>query len=82
MSSDDAWRRFDFVVPRHDAAALTTPRRAVQLVDAPLGSPAFVYDPSGQVQPYLSTVVKPVKVVAVAGTYRYATCTLAYYRQL
>ena len=62
--------KYDFLIPMHPEVA-SSPRRAVQLVDAPIGRDArFVYDPTGAVTAFLSKNTKPLKVIGVAGTFR------------
>jgi hypothetical protein len=62
--------KYEFLIPMHPEVA-SSPRRAVQLVDAPIGRDArFVYDPTGAVTAFLSKNTKPLKVIGVAGTFR------------
>jgi hypothetical protein len=66
---------FPFVIPLGGMQPGMAPRAAIQLVDAPVstapGTPSFVFDPTGQVQPYLATLkARPLKVISVGGTFR------------
>ena len=61
---------FPFLVPLHPERGLS-PRRSVQLVDAPPGKGSkFVFDPTGAVAAFLSRVSLPLKVIGVAGAFR------------
>jgi hypothetical protein len=81
MAAAHLAEEFPFLVPQRAVGALS-PRRAVQLVEAPPGKGSkFVFDPTGAVAAFLSRVSLPLKVIGVAGTFRSVSASPHSYSQ-